>query len=65
VASRTFGAAVWNDARNAADCAKIDAWRMSLQPGNTALPKPAPQQDCPATFGNSDIYGGSFLDPTP
>jgi hypothetical protein len=65
VASRTFGAAVWNDTRNAADCAKIDAWRMSLQPGNTVLPKPAPEQDCPPNFGNSDIYGGSYLDPTP
>ena len=65
VASRTFGAAVWNDARNAADCPAIDAWRMSLLPGNTALPKPAPAQDCPANFGNSDIFGGSFLDPTP
>ncbi len=65
VATRTYGAAVWNDARNAADCPAIDAWRASLQPGNTALPAPAPGTDCPAAFGNSDIYGGSFLDPTP
>lgn len=26
---------------------------------------PAVQQECPATFGNSDIYGGSYMDPTP
>ena len=26
---------------------------------------PAPQQDCPNTFGNTDIYGGSYPDPTP
>ncbi|MEA2279433.1 MAG: hypothetical protein QOK21_40 [Solirubrobacteraceae bacterium] len=67
VATRDYGAAVWNDARNAADCQAIDAWRMSLQTGGT-VPTPAPQQDCPptptTTFGNSDIYGGSYADPT-
>jgi hypothetical protein len=65
VATRTYGAAVWNDVRNAADCPKIDAWRMSLEPGNTPLTKPAPQQDCAPNFGNSDIYGGAYTDPTP
>jgi hypothetical protein len=64
VATRSYGAAVWNDVRNAADCAAIDAWRMSLVTG-ASVPRPAPQQDCPATFGNSDIYGGSYADPTP
>ncbi len=55
VATRTYGAAVWNDTRNAADCLKMDAWRESLRTG-TSVPRPAPQQDCPATFGNSDIF---------
>jgi hypothetical protein len=64
-ATRTYGAAVWNDARNAADCPKVDAWRAALQAGNTTATKPSPLTDCPATFGNSDIYGGSYLDPTP
>jgi hypothetical protein len=54
-ATRTYGAAVWNDTRNAADCPAIDAWRMSLR-GGTVVPRPAPQQDCPPMFGNSDIY---------
>jgi hypothetical protein len=62
-ATRTYGAAVWNDARNAADCPAIDAWRMSLRTGDSVA-RPAPQQDCPATFGNSDIFGGSYQDPT-
>jgi hypothetical protein len=62
-ASRTYGAAVWNDARNAADCPAIDAWREALQVGDSSIPRPAPQQDCPATFGNSDIYGGSYPNP--
>ena len=55
VATRTFGAAVWNDTRNAADCPAIDAWRMSLRDG-TSVPRPAPQQDCAPNFGNSDIF---------
>jgi hypothetical protein len=55
-ATRTYGAAVWNDTRNAADCPAIDAWRQALATGDTTVPRPAPQQDCPATFGNSDIW---------
>ena len=64
VATRTYGAAVWNDTRDAADCPAIDAWRMSLETGGSVA-RPAPQQDCPPTFGNSDIFGGSYADPTP
>jgi len=65
VATRTYGAAAWNDARNAADCPAIDAWRAALQAGDSSVSPPSPQQDCPATFGNTDIYGGSYADPTP
>jgi hypothetical protein len=64
-ATRTYGAAVWNDARNAADCPAVDAWRAALQAGNNTATKPAPLTACPATFGNSDIFGGAYLDPTP
>jgi hypothetical protein len=64
VATNAYGAGVWNDTRNAADCPAIDAYRASLQAGSP-LPRPAPQQDCPPTFGNSDIFGVSFADPTP
>jgi hypothetical protein len=69
VATNTYGAAVWNDVRNAADCPAIDTWRaaaqLAIQNGTTVPTKPAPQQDCPLTFGNSDIFGGSYGDPTP
>ncbi len=63
-ATRAYGSGVWNDVRNAADCPAIDAWRMSLRTG-TSVPRPAVQQDCPPTFGNSDIVGATFADPTP
>jgi hypothetical protein len=64
VATRTYGAAVWNDVRNAADCPAIEAYRQSLVDGEP-IARPAPGTDCPATFGNTDIYGASFPDPTP
>ncbi len=64
-ATRSYGAAVWNDTRRAADCPAIDAWRMALRTGDTTVPRPAPQQQCAPNFGNSDIFGGSYPDPTP
>jgi len=91
-ATRTYGAAVWNDVRNAADCSAINEYRQELHEealatgqqtaeaeeprGETERDKPnqgddepavAPnvQQVCPANFGNSDIFGGSYADPTP
>jgi hypothetical protein len=56
-------AAVWNDTTNAADCPAIDAYRASLY--TTPIPAPNVLASCPATFGNSDIRGGSYADPTP
>lgn len=55
VATATYGAAVWNDVRNADDCPAVDDWRLSL---HTSTPgtKPSPGTDCPVNFGNSDIY---------
>ncbi len=54
-ATRSYGAAVWNDTRNAADCPAVDAYRQALESGQSAT-APAIQQQCPATFGNSDIW---------
>jgi BNR/Asp-box repeat len=59
VATRSYGAAVWTDVRDAADCPAIDAYRQSLVAG-APIAKPAPGTDCPALFGNSDIFGGSY-----
>jgi hypothetical protein len=86
-ATRTYGAAVWNDVRHAADCPAIDVYRQALhdeavatgaqtaeaeepggesqpdQPGDDPAVAPDVQQVCPATFGNSDIYGGAYPNP--
>jgi hypothetical protein len=59
VAGRTYAAAVWQDARDAGDCPAIDTWRAGVQTPTTTddVPTPAPQAACPATFGNTDIFG--------
>jgi hypothetical protein len=92
-ATRTYGAAVWNDVRNASDCPAVDAYRQALHDQSVAIGTPvadpeeprgeedaihhanktqepdavAPpvQQACAGTFGNSDIFGGTYADPTP
>ena len=68
-ATRSYGAAVWNDARRAADCPAIDAYRLALHNENkTQEPDavaPPVQQVCNGAFGNSDIFGGTYADPTP
>jgi len=63
-ATRTYGGTVWMDVRDAADCPAVDAYRQSLIDG-TPISPPAPLTACPAEFGNNDIYGGTYLDPTP
>jgi hypothetical protein len=63
-ATRTYGAAVWMDVRDAASCPAVNAYRQSLIDGSP-ITAPAPLTDCPPQFGNNDIYGGTYLDPTP
>ena len=68
IATRDYVAAVWNDARNASVCPAINAYRQMLHDGtatssSTDPARPAPNVDCPRTFGNTDIFGGSWAHP--
>ena len=63
-ATRRRRGRVWNDASNAADCPAIDAYRASLYTSTPVAP-PNVLASCPAAFGNSDIRGGAYADPTP
>jgi hypothetical protein len=63
VATRDFGAAIWNDSREASDCTAIDDFRQSLVDG-APIATPAPQADCPDTFGNTSHFAGVYDDPT-
>jgi hypothetical protein len=56
IGTRTYGAGVWTDVPDTADCPAVDAWRQaSFTAGHQVFPAPWPIGDCPANFGNSDI----------
>jgi hypothetical protein len=60
VATRTYGAGVWTDTRQATDCPAMDAWRQaSFTAGHRVSPAPWPLSDCPPSFGNDDIFSAS------
>jgi len=46
--------AAWTDGRNGSTCAAIDAYELGTGP------KPNVIQQCPTTFGNTDIYLGTI-----
>ncbi len=62
-ATRTYGAGLWTDLRNASVCEAVNTFRQAVHDGTFAA-TPAVQVVCPQGFGNSDIYGGSYPDPS-
>jgi hypothetical protein len=59
IATRDYGAGVWTDVRRTADCPAMDDWRQrSVDAGTVVLPAPWPL-DCPASFGNNDIFSAT------
>jgi hypothetical protein len=69
-AMNDFGVAVWNDVRQGDPCDDVDEWRQDVQDAGPPLTeelleaRPAIQQECAATFGNTDIWAWSGADPT-
>jgi hypothetical protein len=60
IATRDYGAGVWTDVPNTADCPAMDTWRQaSFDAGHRVFPAPWPLGDCPANFGNNDISGAT------
>jgi hypothetical protein len=60
IGARTYGAGVWTDVPDTADCPAMDAWRQaSFNAGNHVFPAPWPIGDCPANFANSDIHSAT------
>jgi hypothetical protein len=66
-ATNSYAVAVWQDARNAGVCPAVQTWRAAMQADPASFPegRPAIQEECPATFGNTDIFAWSGADPTP
>jgi hypothetical protein len=59
-ASRDYGIGVWIDARNAQVCPAVQDWRArSLTAGQPVFPAPWPLADCPAGFGNTDVWSAT------
>jgi len=66
-ATDDYGVAVWNDTRDGLPCDAVNTWRADVQtagPPLDASERPDIQQECPATFGNSDIWAWSGADPS-
>jgi len=50
----------WTDAQNATVCNAVQSYRAaSFAAGQHALPAPWPLADCPARFGNTDIWSAT------
>jgi hypothetical protein len=59
-ASNRYGVGVWASAINARVCGAIQNWRaQSFAAGSEQFPAPWPLRDCPARWGNTDIYSAS------
>lgn len=47
---------IYTDSRTGAGCTAVDAFQHAVDGSGPAAPKPAPQNVCPAQFGNTDVF---------
>jgi hypothetical protein len=47
---------IYTDARNGVGCPAVDAYQHGIDGSGAATTKPAPEDVCPAQFGNSDVF---------
>jgi hypothetical protein len=56
VAGPSAAYVVWTDARNAARCQAVDAYRSAVYAGSKTAVAPNPNTACPASFGDTDTF---------
>ncbi len=47
---------IYTDSRDGAGCAAVDAFQHGVDGSGPATAKPAPQNDCPKQFGNTNLF---------
>jgi BNR repeat-like domain len=47
---------IYTDSRNGAGCAAVDAFQHGVDGSGPVTSKPAPENVCPAQFGNTDVF---------
>ncbi len=56
VSTDTFAFFIYTDSRTGAGCAAVDAYQHSVDGSGPSASKPAPENVCPAQFGNTDVH---------
>jgi len=56
VSTDTFAFFIYTDSRTGAGCGAVDAYQHSVDGSGPSASKPAPENVCPAQFGNTDVH---------
>ena len=61
VSTNSFAYFIYTDSRNGAACGAVDSYQHGVDGSGPVTPKPAPQNVCPAQFGNTDVFVSRVL----